>query len=66
VKIKGIPVEIQIPAHWNLNGRSMTAPLPVYRPTVFLYNLHVIALSFHQGKIRQAFQNCYGFIFYCF
>jgi hypothetical protein len=62
VKIQGIPVEIQIPAHWNMSGGSMTASPPVYRPTVFSYNLRVIVLSFVQGKTRQAFQNCYDFI----
>jgi hypothetical protein len=66
MKIKGIPVEIQIPAHWNLSGRSKTAPLPVYRPTVLSYKLRVIVLSFLQGKIRQAFQNFCGFIFLSF
>jgi hypothetical protein len=27
------PVEIQIPAHWNLIGRSVTAPTAVLSPS---------------------------------
>jgi len=34
--IKGSPVEIQIPTHWNLIGRSMTAPQPVLSPSGIL------------------------------
>jgi hypothetical protein len=34
--MQGSPVEIQIPAHWNLIGRSMTAPTAVLSPATFV------------------------------
>jgi hypothetical protein len=34
--IQGGPVEIQTVAHWNLTGRSMTAPPPVSSPSSIL------------------------------
>jgi hypothetical protein len=48
--MQGSPVKIQIPAHWNLIGRSLSAPLPViaqqYSSATF------VSLRFHSGKAK--------------
>jgi hypothetical protein len=53
MNIKGRPVEMQTPTHWNLIGHSMTAPHLRYRPAVFFRHLCHIALPFPQGKTRR-------------
>jgi len=54
--IQGFPVEIQIPAPWNLIGRIMSAPPPALPPSSILLHFFVIALLFPRGKIRRVFQ----------
>lgn len=62
------PVEIQTPAHGNLNGRSVTARPLVLSPSSMLPTAAGrIALSLPQGKIRHACKKRYYimFTFFC-
>jgi hypothetical protein len=36
IRVKGRPVATQLPTHWNLISRSMTAPPPVLSPNSIL------------------------------
>jgi len=57
--MQGSPVEIQIPAHWNLIGRSMTAPTAVLSPATF------VSLRLYSRKENfGALSKCYGSNFY--
>jgi hypothetical protein len=60
VYIKGSPAEIQTPTHWNLTGRSITAPPPVLSPSRILrpssFPCSFIPI---QEKIRRATQKYY-------
>jgi hypothetical protein len=56
VYIVGSPVEIQTPTHRELTGRSMTAPPPCCRPTIFFRRLNLIAFLSWQGRIRLSLQ----------
>lgn len=56
---KGLQLKSQ---HWNLNGGSMTALLPVLLPTSILPPCLYYFASFPCGKIQQVFQQYYYFI----
>ena len=48
--IQGSPVGIQTPSHWNLIGRSMTAPPPVLSPSSILLPPFVSLCSHSRNK----------------
>jgi hypothetical protein len=54
VRAQGSPADIQTPAHWNLNGRSMTASPPVIAQQYYSATL-VSSCSFRQGRIQMLF-----------
>jgi len=56
IYIQGSPVEIKTATHRNLTGRSMTAPPPCCRPTIFFRRLNLIAFLSWQGRIRRSLQ----------
>jgi hypothetical protein len=57
---KAVQLKSKNPTHWNLIGRSMTAPPPVLSPS----SIHLNALSFPEGKIRGAFKKCFHFFYF--
>jgi len=61
--IQGSPVATQTPAHWNLIGRSMTAPPSVLSPSSILPPLVVSLRSWYRKKNHLAFKRCYYFSF---
>jgi hypothetical protein len=65
--VQGSPVEIQTPAHWNLIGRSMTAPPPVLSPNSILPPPSTHYAFLPEGKIPLAFHRfCYLNFLYLF
>jgi len=58
--IQGGPVEIQTLTHWNLTGRSKTAPPPVSSPNSILPPLlYHCALILSRKKSGARFKKCY-------
>jgi hypothetical protein len=48
--IQGSEVYIQIPNHWNLNGRSIKPRRLCYRPAIFFHHFRPTVLSLPQGE----------------
>jgi hypothetical protein len=62
--MKGRPVEIQTPPHWEWSAAELTPQHLCFRPAVFFRHLYLIALSFPQRKIRRVLQKVFAiFIF---
>jgi len=60
--IQAGPDQIQTPAHWNLTGRSMTAPPPVLSPSSILPPpWSRCALIAARKKLEAPFKKCYYF-----
>jgi len=63
---KGIKFKLKLQTQWNLTGHSMITPPLCYGPAIFFCHLHLIALSFPQGKVWYGFTGCYYFLFFHF
>jgi len=62
--MQGSPVEIQIPAHWNLIGRSMTAPTAVLSTSITIPPPSSHCAYIPARKISARSSKSYGFNFY--
>ena len=60
------PAGIQIPAHQNLLGSSMTKRRLCHRSAVFFRQLLLIALSFPREQMQLAFRKILLFFFFIF